>query len=585
MTDRFVYAHIKRLPLFQRLTEAQIGPITRAFQVMRFEPGEIVFAQGQPSRGMYYFVSGGGVLAQSDANGVQHQIGYVGENQFLNEVALFKPTTESATLRVVQPAVVLALTRERLLNVVTHHPDIKAALGLHTEAQTPHLKQDPVFKGQRENETVLLLTRRHWWAFGGKAVFPVILMALMLAAVVLARTPLVTLGMGGLALIFPGLLTIYLYFEWRNDSLIITDQRVIKIEQVILTFKTSVVEVPLASINEVGAEIPATDIFARLFHYGNLELRTPGRSGNIVMHMIPSPERIKDIIFQNRSQQQEIQQQQQRQHIRAELDRLLSGETEETMPTAKPRETSSVTTGQTGFSLARMKFTLPNGATVYRKHYTIWLGHVLPPLLVLFAAFVLVTLRLSSADFQNLPLLLPFGLILLGGFWLYWADWDWRNDTYTISDQTISLVHKRPLWLQNEMDEILLNRVDNVTWHKTGILQNLLNYGDVRLSLLGSDEAGVKIFGSVPNPNEVQEEISRRRERAKMAQFEAEDRRQREAFGEYLSVYHEISNRDRGGIQGTRPYASQTAHPDDAPEPGPPQDRSRPPNIPRKRRE
>ena len=64
-------------------------------------------------------------------------------------------------------------------------------------------------------------------------------------------------------------------------------------------------------------------------------------------------------------------------------------------------------------------------------------------------------------------------------------DWDWRNDLYIISDDTITLVHKRPFFLQSLRDQILVERIDNVESVTRGIVAALLKYGDVRMSLGG----------------------------------------------------------------------------------------------------
>ena len=194
MPDRFVLSHIRRLPLFQRLDDEQLGLLSEAFQGARFEPGAVVFRQGEPSQGLYLFVSGRGLLVQTGADGVEQQVGAVGENQYINEAALFKPLVETASLCIVEPSVVLMLSRERLITVVASDPDLAAALRFTAPSVTPipagrreeggaagrggeipagpRVTREvsapktiaraliPVFEGQREGETVLLDTRR-----------------------------------------------------------------------------------------------------------------------------------------------------------------------------------------------------------------------------------------------------------------------------------------------------------------------------------------------------------------------------------------------------------------------------------------
>ncbi|PJF25537.1 MAG: hypothetical protein CUN53_12275, partial [Phototrophicales bacterium] len=113
MTDRFVLNHIRNIPLFERLSPDQLGALSTAFQVLRFEPGEIVFAQGQPTQGMFVFISGKALLTRQTPQGEQN-LGLIGGGQYINEAALNEPMIESATLRVLEPSVVLFLSRARM---------------------------------------------------------------------------------------------------------------------------------------------------------------------------------------------------------------------------------------------------------------------------------------------------------------------------------------------------------------------------------------------------------------------------------------------------------------------------------------
>ena len=85
------------------------------------------------------------------------------------------------------------------------------------------------------------------------------------------------------------------------------------------------------------------------------------------------------------------------------------------------------------------------------------------------------------------------GVSLSSLLWFYWSDWDWRNDLYIVRDDTIVMIHKRPLWLQNNRDQILLNQIDNVVAESKGFFQQAFSYGDVRISLIGADR--FKVFG------------------------------------------------------------------------------------------
>ena len=114
---------------------------------------------------------------------------------------------------------------------------------------------------------------------------------------------------------------------------------------------------------------------------------------------------------------------------------------------------------------------------------------------------------------------------------------------------------------------------------RSGLLQSMLNYGNVKISLIGSDLQDAKVFHAVPNPQAIQAEITRRQMRVKNREKEEAENRRREEMAEYISVYHESVS---GGAhaEGYVPPSAQSAPP---PPNRPVQDRRRPPSVPRQR--
>ena len=585
MPERFVQSHIRKLPLFQRLTPGQLAEIANAFQVLRFEPGETVFQQGQPSQGMFVFVSGRGVLAQVGSDGVERPVGAVGENEQVNETALFVDGLENASLRVAEPSIVLFLSRHRLAQVMAHHPDIAATL----QGQGSRFPDTPrrLFQGQREDETIIARLRYHWWSMGRRVWLALILAFVSLALGVASQSAALALGMMGLAVIIFGGFILYAYFEWRNDYIIVTDQRVVRVEDTILTFQNVISEIPIGNILEVNTVISPTDPFARIFNYGTVTIRTAGEAGIMKLDFMPRPFELQTMIFQSRDRYREMQAARTRTSIRAELDRSL-GQPTGAFAAGSSQPTSATPRQQQNPSLLalilplQMKFTNAQGETVYRKHWTSWLRHVFLPGLMILAGVILFVVAFLRPDalpgLGAITLPLAFFVMLVGGIWFYIADWDWRNDMYIVGDETITLIHKRPLWLQNQVDKILVSQVDNVESVVSGLFSSLFNVGDVVISLVGAAESSTKVFRSVSNPREVQAEISRRQARARMLREEAEANRQRQLIAEYLSVYHENIAPRLDNAQAQPP-----SQPPAPPEPPPTHDGTRPPGVPRVR--
>jgi hypothetical protein len=495
MPDRFIETHIRQISMFQRLNEAQLDLIVQAFQVLRFQPGELVIQQGNATQGLFLLVSGAGALFQTLPDGSERQVGLMQEDDVLDRGALFASGIETVTLRVTEPTILLFLSRKRMATVLSYYPEMRTQLGaaaLSSQAPPPIPTSTSQQKSapstlQRDNETVILERRRHPWSFvrRGWMALLLLLMFLALALVTLNLSPLLSVSLVGLGVVLFGLLMTYFYFEWRNDSFIITDFRVIRIERVIPTFSVSINEVPLDRIQEVNTALPEGDLFARIFDYGDVELKNASDSGDFVLDMIPKPEEVQKTIFEHRNYRREQTEENKRNVMRAEIERQL-GVAHNPKATAEMAAVPASTPAQTSpqmversYSPARMRFTNTNGDTVIRKHISIWLAAVLAPLFVLMSGFIvlLISLMTSTGWLSRLGLPLALGMFVLGGLWFWWSDWDWRNDMYIIADDKVTLIHKRPLWLQNEVEQIILSQVDNVVSETKGFVDTLFPAG------------------------------------------------------------------------------------------------------------
>src|SRR3954453_20765524 len=105
MAERFVQSHIRNLPLSAQMSPPQIGVLASIVQVVRFEPGQLVYAEGQPTQGLFLFVSGRGILTRRAPNGVEETFGTVEPGYYVDEDALYSAGYETATLHVVESAI------------------------------------------------------------------------------------------------------------------------------------------------------------------------------------------------------------------------------------------------------------------------------------------------------------------------------------------------------------------------------------------------------------------------------------------------------------------------------------------------
>ena len=187
---------------------------------------------------------------------------------------------------------------------------------------------------------------------------------------------LFVLGLGGIiGFVASG----YFYLEWRNDLFVVTNRRVISIERVIPTFSVSINEVPLTNIQQVNAELPSGDLFARIFNYGNVELKNASDTGDMVLDVIPNPDRVQQAIFEIQTTFRQQIQTQERGAIREEIERSLRlrADTQTDVETDEPH--ISVLQQSSGLPFARTQFINDEGEIVIRRHLSIWLSRIFAP--------------------------------------------------------------------------------------------------------------------------------------------------------------------------------------------------------------
>ncbi len=589
--ETFVQAHLKNLPLFQRATPAELALIAPLVEPSRLQPNEYIFRQGQPARGMYVLVEGRAILTQADASGGESAVGEMVAHQYIGERALFTAGAETMSLRVVETALVLLLARERFAALLAQHPELARHVNA-PPAPTQDVRAN-VFPDQRPGEQVLRMARRHWWAIAARSVLPGLLaLFLFILGLLLLGTGLGVLIWGATALLLAASI-IFLYLDWRNDFVIVTDQRIVFVEEMLVRFQTHVRDTPLNSVQEVNFEIPA-DPFARLFNYGRVNISTAGSGGRVVLDYMPEPRELQRVIIAARQIRTETAQRQNRSAINARLDQVLgtaAGGGGAPPPAAvsgpavppKPAQSPAAANHPRGWLATRL--TGPNGESVYRKHLSVWALLVIWPLLAIVGAFLLMLISLLTFGRGTLGIIeLGAGVFMMvvGGVWFYLADWDWRNDYYIVGSNTVSIIRQRPLWLRDEKDEMLITQIDNVISKKIGIVDSLLNRGDVRIMLVGDDRGGGRVFRHVYGPEQIQAEISQRRAEALERARNREVEQQQQTIAEYLAAYDARTRGEQPTAPAQPPQPTMPAQPPTT-LPGIQSGGTRPPGIPRAR--
>jgi len=96
--------------------------------VKTFNPGEVIFRQGDVSTGEAYLVHSGKVEVRRHLQDGERLLRTLVEGDLLGEVALFRDAPHSATALAVEPVTLLVIPAHRLEQLIRANPELAIAL-------------------------------------------------------------------------------------------------------------------------------------------------------------------------------------------------------------------------------------------------------------------------------------------------------------------------------------------------------------------------------------------------------------------------------------------------------------------------
>lgn len=161
------------------------------------------------------------------------------------------------------------------------------------------------FPGQHDNEKIVIFLRRHWF------IFFVHLLSVLAAIIGLILIYLffvffdenfpqsayynLLLFAESLGTLFVWNLFFILWLDFYLDAWIVTDERVINIDQKGF-FNRDISELKLTKIQDVTSEI--SGVIPTLLNYGDIHVQTAGEKERFVFRQIPNPNEVKNMIVQ-----------------------------------------------------------------------------------------------------------------------------------------------------------------------------------------------------------------------------------------------------------------------------------------------
>ncbi|OGO25564.1 MAG: hypothetical protein A2W33_05395 [Chloroflexi bacterium RBG_16_52_11] len=538
-------ALLKQLYILRDFNEAQIAHLTTRLERVEAPKNDSILLEGEEGNG-FYLVFKGGVKLSRHVEGADQTMGILGSGEYFGEEALLLNRLNPLTVTSLsEPAIVLRLSPDDFFEIVAEHPQVYKDLNSTIESR--HLAEIKNFDWIGEEETVTMIVRKHVFFFLRSLLIPVLLAGLSLFGLYyslihleLAATDLLVV-FSLMGLFFSAFLGVWNYLNWENDYYILTNQRVVWLERVIILYYSR----REARLPQILAVNVSSSFFGRLIGYGNVEVRT--FTGAIHMKKASHPYRFASFIEDAQGRARETQKKYEAENKDKVLRQTLGMEKSE-----KP-EPQSVTTGE-GEAASKpkrpnvfrqtldtfMQIRFVQGAVItYRKHWMLLLKKSFLPLLFLIGFTILVVFLaraglLMGSCFPALGALLYLGIFL---WWLY-IYLDWSNDIYQLTPDQILDVKRKPLG-EEIKKTAPLESILSLEHTREGIVQLIFNYGNV-ISNVGQAQF---IFSGVKNPDEVQQEIASYIEALRRKKEEDENLRERENMLDWLSSYHRQSEK------------------------------------------
>ncbi len=117
-----------RVPVFATLVSADLERISELAVPRTFEPGQVVFREGDSSDTCYIVRTGHARAIRSHGDGRTITLARFGPGDIFGELAMFEDERRSATVEAVEPTEVIALLGPDMRRLMVEHPGISRRL-------------------------------------------------------------------------------------------------------------------------------------------------------------------------------------------------------------------------------------------------------------------------------------------------------------------------------------------------------------------------------------------------------------------------------------------------------------------------
>jgi len=126
--DTEIVELLGRVPVFSTLEYEDLERVSRLAVPRAFEPGQVVFREGDASDTCYVVRSGRARAVREHADGRTITLATFGPGDIFGELAMFEDELRSATVEAVQPTEAVAVLGPDMRRLMVEHPEISIRL-------------------------------------------------------------------------------------------------------------------------------------------------------------------------------------------------------------------------------------------------------------------------------------------------------------------------------------------------------------------------------------------------------------------------------------------------------------------------
>lgn len=539
VTQKEILALLSRIHLFIGLDHNQVSNLLNKIEVLEYETGSSVYEENAKASNFYIIISGQVTVEVETEKGAK-KISILQEDDYFGEDVLTETKIRRTSSKATQHTVVLRIPGNELINFIEENQVIFPAFQIILANYENLLKYEASWI--KPEEAIHFLSRAHQYYLISKSLTPLFMAAsaIILSVILYFQTDIsvtIFFPLGGLMVLGSLGWIIWNTIDWFNDYYLITNQRVVYLEKVLLLYESRQ-ETPLGAILSITKQ---TGLFGRIFGFGDIAIRT--YTGVLYFRNLSCPDYVIKLLTEQWERAKKRLTREDHEEMEALLrDKFIHNENEE------EKETKEATfTGQTqvksGWILTTMASlfgmrTEVDGVITYRTHWFILTGKIFLPTLAILILLILFSIY-GGGNFTFLPqniFFLIFGLLTLGvTIWWVYRFVDWRNDLYIITLDQLVDVNRKPLGLEDRRSAPIKN-IQSVEYKRLGIFGLLFNFGTIFIRI-GDTEF---TFDYVHNPSQVQKEIFDRYTDLMNVDKDAQTDRERRRMAEWMEAYHHI---------------------------------------------